>query len=209
MAYTYITNIRHFIPEDPTAEVPDEVLKHREFFGLIIKAATAGTDVEFVSGLPCRKRINRKPCTGSIEVKRQDLPERYIYWHCDSCEDGGRISDFAGTWYDLSEWKQQVPPEPGEEIVEVTVSRDEYKALISPDINTYDPDSEKIMFSAKATKKGVLLRALEGDMDNFIGFVAADGNHEPNRKRAKLMDSVYSKIQDALDVVMDSKDLSQ
>jgi hypothetical protein len=60
MAYTYITNIQHLIPKDPNAAVPTEALRLREFFGLIIKAATASPDVEFVSGLPCRKRVNRK-----------------------------------------------------------------------------------------------------------------------------------------------------
>lgn len=163
MAYSYITNIRHLIPEDPSIELPDEAFKFRKFLGDIIKSATAGTDVEFVSGLPCRKRVNRKPCPGSISINRQDLPERFIFWHCDSCEDGGRISDFADTWYDLSKWKQQVPPEPGEEVVHVTITHDEYKALISPEINIYDPDSEKIMYSAKHTKQGVVLKGFEGD----------------------------------------------
>ncbi len=205
MAYTYITNIRHLISENPTAEVPRQVLKERDFLGAIIKASTAGDEVEFLTGLPCRRRINRKACTGTILVRRQDLPKRFIFWHCSNCEDGGRISEFAGTWYDLSKWRPQVPGEPDEEIVEVTISREEYKALISPNVHSYDPDSEKIMFSAKSTTKGIAMRALEGDMDNFIGFVAADGNHEPNRKRAKLMDSIYWKIQVALDEVMERK----
>ncbi len=208
MDYKYITNIRHLISEDPASEIPDAILRERDFLGLIIKAATSGDEINFISAVPCRKRVNRKPCQGTIMIMRQDVPTEFIYWHCDSCEDGGRISEFAGTWYDLRKWEQHVSFEPGEVVVEVVVNRDEYKALISPEINTYDPDSEKIIFSAKKVENKVRIRASESEMDNFIGFVAPDSNHEPNRKRSKLLDSLFSKIQNQLDHVMTEGDLT-
>lgn len=210
MAYTYITNIRHLIPEKLSEAMPDQVVKQREFFGKIIKAATAREQFEFTSGLPCRKRVNRKVCEGSVSIKVQQVPVRFIFWHCNSCEDGGRISDFVDTWYDLNAAKtHEASFETGEEVIEVTLNRDEYKALITPEINIYDPDSEKIIYSAQSTEDGVKLQAPEGEMENLIGFIAADGNHEKNRKRSKLIDSIHLKIETVLDDLMERRELLQ
>lgn len=208
MNYLYVTNFRHLIPENPTAELPNQTIKLRQFLSAIIKAATASQNFEFLSGLSCRKRVNRKPCQGAILIKRQDIPKRFIFWHCDKCEDGGRISDFEDTYCDLSRWKQQTPSDPGDEIVEVIITREQYRAFISPNMSVYDPDSEKIIFSAVCTDDGIILKGFEGDMDNFIGYIAADLNHEPNQKRKKLVEPIYNKIQYGIDSIMDNKEIS-
>ena len=203
--YKYITNIRHFMPESPREPVPSEVIKIRDFFGQIIKAATATEDAAFVSGLACRQRINRKPCPGYLTIKRQDVPTKFIYWHCGSCEDGGRLSDWASTYYDL-DLNVSYKPEPGEDLLEVLITRDEYQAIISTDVHLYDPDSEKILFGARGSKDGVTLKAWDGDLENLLGFMASDANNEEKLKRRKLVDSAYDKVQGAYDDALDGRD---
>jgi len=44
-------------------------------------------------------------------------------------------------------------------------------------------------------------------MDTFEGYVAADANHEANRKRQRLMDAVHEKVERAIQRVYDAHDL--
>ncbi len=51
------------------------------------------------------------------------------------------------------------------------------------------------------------LTGFGGGLDNKKFLLSLEQRSSaPNRKRAKLMDSVFGKIQDALDVVLDAKD---
>jgi hypothetical protein len=198
MDFKYITDMTHLFSDDPKGEVPDELLEFRTYLGHIIKAATVTSDVEFQSAIPCRKKLNRKPCPGFMKVMKQELPESYIYWRCSGCDDGGRIAKWRGSPYDQAQFKPHSPmddePNPP---VEVEVTREEMKALLSAGF--YDPDSERILYTARPVAQRIVLRGLYGDMDNFVGFIASDANHEDDKKRKKLIDSVYDKVESATD----------
>lgn len=62
------------------------------------------------------------------------------------------------------------------------------RALLSGGL--YDFDCEKIIYTARPSKNGVLLRGRYSSMDNFEGYLAADANHEEKRARQKLVDAV-------------------
>jgi hypothetical protein len=197
MDFKYITDITHFFPDDPDAEMPNQALALRAYLGHVIKAATVTAEVEFLCAIPCRKRVNRMACPGFVRVMKHDVPESYIYWHCSKCDDGGRIANWRGCPYDQSQFAPDTSagdePNP---LVEVTISREEMQALLSGGL--YDPESDRIIYAARPSGTGIRLHGSYGDMDNFEGYVAADANHEEKRKRQRLMDGVHEKIDRAL-----------
>ena len=50
----------------------------------------------------CRRRPGRKPCTGMIEFD-WDPENDDIEWWCPVCQDNGRISNWRGTLWDMTE----------------------------------------------------------------------------------------------------------
>ena len=206
MDFKYVTDMTHLFSDDPNTEVPDELLKFRDYLGHVVSSATVTNEVEFLSAIPCRKKPNRKPCPGFVKVMRQDSPETYIYWHCPTCGDGGRIVKWQGCTYDKAEFephpKTDTEPNPP---VEVKISRDEMNALLDGSI--YDPDSERIIYAARPSKTAVLFRGSYSDMDNFEGFLASDANHEENKKRQRLLEAVHAKVSDAVQKVYEENDL--
>jgi hypothetical protein len=205
--FKYITDITHFLPDDPDAEMPNAALALRDHLGHLIKAATVTWEVEFLSAIPCRKRLNGKPCPGSMQVMKQEVPESYIYWHCSVCDDGGRIANWQGCPYDQRQFNRD-PATDGEKpgpLVEATISRDEMAALLSGGL--YDPDSDRIIYSARPSKKGILLHGLYGDMDNFEGYLASDANHEKNKRRQRLIDAIHERVRKALEDAYGNNDL--
>ena len=141
--------------ENSAGERSPEIQKMGVFLGNIVRVATASAKIEFVSGLSCRKKPNHSRCPGHLSIIREDIPEPFIYWHCTHCEDGGRISDWKATWMDLSRWKSQIEPEADEKIVDVVISQSEFNELIGEGDGSYDPDSEKIICSAKWAGNGI------------------------------------------------------
>ena len=71
MAFKYITKIPPLFPDNPKVEMPDELLEFRDYLGHMIKAATVTEEIEFLSSIPCRKRVKRKPCEGFAKIMKQ------------------------------------------------------------------------------------------------------------------------------------------
>ncbi|OGH59108.1 MAG: hypothetical protein A3G34_02155 [Candidatus Lindowbacteria bacterium RIFCSPLOWO2_12_FULL_62_27] len=200
----YITNLLHLFPADPESVIPDKALKLREFLGLIVRTATAVmAETDIAAGIRCRSRMHRKKCTGFLLIQRQDVPGPFIHWACDRCGSGGRIEGFAGSPYDLSRFRNGLGSGDGGERIQVEITPDEYNSLIAGKFIPYDPDSERIIFSARYYEETVQLEAAADDLDTLGDCVAADANHEKNRKRAKHVQSIFQKITVALD--MDSR----
>lgn len=104
MADTWITDITDLLDEDgEMISEPQEALKLAEYFTAIILMVSY-PDPEYPPEyfVKCRRRPNRKPCfediAGWIEPDSDD-----IYWICPKCNDKGRISNWRGTMWDLSD----------------------------------------------------------------------------------------------------------
>ena len=54
---------------------------------------------------------------------------------------------------------------------------------------------------AQASTTGIGLVACEEDLDELIGYVAADANHETNRRRQKRLDLAFAALSDALEAM--------
>jgi len=104
---TYVVDMRHYLDGDSLpAAIPAPARRLAEHFGRIVGAATARpAGQEFTSPVPCRRRPGRRACPGPIRIRRSEVPPR-IEWLCAACHDGGLISGFTGTPWDLS----RVPP---------------------------------------------------------------------------------------------------
>ncbi len=114
----------------------------------------------------------------------------------------------SGSWgsaYDLSGFRNILGSVKGDECLRIELTPDEYNAFIAGKLIPYDPDSERIIFSARYYEEVVEIEADESDMDALRDCIAADVNHEKNRKREKYMWSAFLNISDALDGSFDRK----
>ena len=57
------------------------------------------------------------------------------------------------------------------------------------------------MFGARASTTGIVLLTSEEDLDKLIGYVAAEANHETNRRRQKRLDLAFAALSDALEAM--------
>jgi hypothetical protein len=51
-----------------------------------------------------------------------------------------------------------------------------------------------VVFRIRAHNNHAVLAATDDDLDELIGFVAAEANHEPNRRRQQRLDSAFDAL---------------
>jgi hypothetical protein len=194
----FVSDLRHFMgmPE----EAPGPAVRMAEHLTAVVRAATAGpAGLAWVSALGCGRRPGRKPCRGRMVVFRADLPAP-IEWRCDACGDEGVISGWEGSYADLrrprGEGARSTKPE-------VWVADEVMVAL--RDLRLLDTDCERMVFAARADpdgadrdRPGSFLDVDAEDLDELIGFVAAEANHEDDRRRQKRLDSAFNTLSEAL-----------
>lgn len=187
----FVSDLRHFfdIPDD--APAPARTMAKRLFS--IVRAATAGdVGAAWASALPCERRPGRQPCPGTIAVRRTDVPPT-IGWWCTSCADEGVISGWEETPYDLRRRRPVAVPAKARKIM---VSTELAAAL--RDLSILDPDSERLVVRAQAAGGGAVLVGDEDDLDELLGHLAAEANHEVNRGRKLRLDDAYAALNDAI-----------
>jgi hypothetical protein len=111
-----------------------------------------------------------------------------IRWWCTVCDDEGVISNWADTLYDLRRRRLSVAGD----VDEVIVS-DETAAVLRG-LVLLDPDCERLVFGMRAHPDGAVLLADADDLEELIGFVAAEANHEPNRRRQHRLDAAFNAL---------------
>ncbi len=65
-------------------------------------------------------------------------------------------------------------------------------------IMVLDSDTERYVFRARATPKGAELLGSIANLEELVGFVAAEGNHEEDRRRRGRLDVAFALLNDAL-----------
>ena len=110
-----------------------------------------------------------------------------IRWQCSVCDDEGVISNWEDTPFDLRR-RQLALADPVHQIAipaEVAAALRELRLL--------DPDCERLVFQLRAHHDGAILAATDDDLDELIGFVAA----EANRRRQQRLDTAFDALNTA------------
>lgn len=185
-----VTDLRHFL--DLPADVPGPARRLAEHLGNIVRAATAG-DIEasWQTALPCPRRPGNRRCPGRMVVVRT-AAESPIRWQCSGCEDAGVISNWEDSPFDLRRGQLIVV----DDLVEIVVS-DEVAAALR-EIRLYDVDCERVVYRMRAHADGAALSVDADDLEELIGFVAAESNHEPHRQRQRRLDAAFDALNSAL-----------
>lgn len=191
-AAVFVSDLRHFM--DMPEDAPGPAVRMAEHLSAVVRAATAGpAGTAWLSALGCGRRPGRTPCPGRMMVFRTDKPAP-IEWRCSSCGDEGVISGWEDSYADLRRRR----PEGWRPKAEVPISDEVVAAL--RDLRLLDTECERMVFAARAEPAGpgVLLDVDAEDLDELVGFVAAEANHETNRRRQKRLDAAFSALSDAL-----------
>lgn len=164
-----------------------------QHLGGIVRAATAGEVGDpWVSALPCRRQPAHKPCPGRMTIAIAGAEASApIRWWCTVCDDQGVISNWAGSPYDLRRRRLSV----ARDVDEVIVSDETAAAL--RELVLLDPECERLVFGMRAHPDGAVLLASADDLEELIGFVAAEANHEPNRRRQHRLDAAFNALTEA------------
>jgi hypothetical protein len=184
-----VTDLHHFLdlPED----APGPARRLAQHLGNIVRTATAGDAGSWwMTALGCRRRPAHQRCPGRVMVVRQESAAP-IQWQCSVCGDEGVITNWEDSPYDLRRRRLSLTGAVNEIVI-----ADETAATLR-ELRLLDPDCERLVFGMRAHCDGAALAATDDDLDELIGFVAAEANHEPNRRRQRRLDAAFTVLTDA------------
>jgi hypothetical protein len=185
-----VTDLRHFL--DLSVDTPGPTLRLAEQLINLVRAATAGdAGIAWETALPCRRRPRNRRCPGRMIVTREADASVPIRWRCSACDDKGVISHWADSPYDLRPRQLTRAEQPHEIVITADV------AATLRGLQLLDPDCERMVFRTRAQGADTFLTATEDGLEELIGFVAAEANHETNRPRQKRLDDVFDALNDA------------
>lgn len=185
-----VSDLNHFL------DLPDDVRgparRLAEHFGSIVRAATAGDGVgdRWTSALPCRRRPAHRACPGRITIVRHEPPAP-ILWRCSACDDEGTISNWEDSPYDLRRRRLTAVGAVHEVVIE-----DEVASALR-ELVFLDPNCERLVFGMRSHRNGAALHASDDDLEELIGSVAAEANHESNRRRQRRLDAAFDSLSTA------------
>ncbi len=182
-----MADLQHFL--DLTEDTPAPARRLAAHVAVIVRVASSGdANVSWVSALPCRRRPGNRSCSGRVMVFRPE-PAGAVRWQCNACGDDGAISNWEDSIYDL---RRRTPVLIGPRS-EILISDEVASALRG--LHLLDPDSERVVYAMRGAGERVALVVADDELEDLIGAVSAEANHETNRRRQKLLDAAL----DALD----------
>ena len=118
-------------------------------------------------------------------------PPAPIRWQCSVCDDEGIISNWADSPFDLRRRRLTLARPVNELVIPNEV------AAVLRELQLPDADCERVVFRIRAHDGGAVLSAANDDLDELIGFVAAEANHEPSRRRRQRLDTALDALSNA------------
>ena len=190
----FVSDLRHFLDMPEDAPRPAWAMAAQLFD--LVRAATAGDpDIAWVSGLTCRRRPGNRPCRGYMVVARPDSRPESIEWCCERCGDQGVIGGWEDSPFDL---RSSDTGASDAELTKSFVVGDDVAAALR-DLQLLDRECERLVYRMVGSADGAVLTIDAEDLDELLGFVAAEANHEEDRRRRKRLDGAFLVLQGALD----------
>ena len=184
-----VADLHHFL--DLPEGVPGPALRLAERLTGIVRAATAGdAGKTWTSALPCPCRPQHRACPGRTILHRPQPPGP-IQWRCSVCDDDGVISNWEDSPYDLRRRHLGIAGA----VRQVVVSHETAAALRG--LRLLDPDSERLVLGIRCRHDDAVLLATDEELEELIRFVAAEANHEPDRRRQRRRDSAFDALEAA------------
>jgi hypothetical protein len=121
-------------------------------------------------------------------IVRRSEPDAPIQWQCRVCNDSGMISNWQDSPFDLRRRVLRV----AEAVIDITIPNEVAAAL--RDLQLLDTDRERLVFRIRAHENAALLTATDDDLEALIEAVAAEANHEPNRRRRQRLDTAFDAL---------------
>jgi hypothetical protein len=117
-------------------------------------------------------------------IVRRDARGGPIGWECSSCRDAGLISGWENSPQDLTD----PGPTPTTSLNQIHIHIPDEVAAALRDLRLLDVMSERVIYRMRAYGDDLVLTATDGELEELIGAVAAEANHEPNRRRRQRLD---------------------
>ena len=112
-----------------------------------------------------------------------------VRWQCSVCGDEGVISNWEDSPFDLRRRRLTVVGAVSEIVVP-----DEVAAALR-ELHLLDTDCARLVFGIRVREdRRVVLAATDGDLDALIDSLAAEANHEPNRRRQRRLDAAFDAL---------------
>ena len=202
-----VADLRHYL--DLSEDTPAPARRLAAQLGDIVRAATAADGgPAWQSALPCRRRPAHRTCPGRTMVQRP-AAGGLVSWQCSRCDDTGTISSWQGSPFDLrrhastAETTRAAKTTRATETTrEVAVTDDVAAAL--RDLQLLDPDGERLVYGLRDHEGGAVLSASDTDLEDLVTAVAAEANHEPDRRRQQRLDRAFDTLNAALDTATES-----
>ncbi|WP_010149309.1 hypothetical protein [Serinicoccus profundi] len=187
-----VTDLRHFL--DLPVDAPGPARRLAEQLGDLVSAATAGdAGAAWESALPCRRRPGHRACPGRMVLHRDFDVSVPIRWQCSTCADQGSISNWAESPFDLR-LRRLARAEP---VHQILIPTDVASTL--RELRLLDVDCQRLVFRIHPHATGaVVLPATEDGLEELIGSVAAEANHETDRRRQRRLDVAFEVLNDAV-----------
>lgn len=178
-----VTDLHHLL--DLPLDTPAPARRLAGLLGNVVRAATAGdAGVAWHSALPCRRRPGNRACPGRVIVLRTE-PGASIQWQCSHCTDAGMISNWSDSIFDLRRRGLALV----QSVHELVIPSEAAAAL--RDLQLLGADSERLVFRIRAHDDDAVLSASDEELEELIGSVAAEANHEPNRRRRQQLNAAF------------------
>ena len=179
-------------------DTPESDHKRADYFSEIVAAATfAPPGIEVQTFLKCRRRPERKPCSGQILVRLEEKPAQ-LHWWCSECENKGIIRNWKGTPGLVVHRKTQTIP--GVTECEIILSQEEYSLLNS--IKIIEPFAEKAVRGAEKSNDGAKILGTISTFDTIMGYIAFEANHSEKEIKQQSLHVLLNKLKAFIDNTM-------
>ncbi|MEP7191330.1 MAG: hypothetical protein ABI903_00520 [Actinomycetota bacterium] len=184
-----VTELSHYLELPEETPGPARRLA-ADLYG-IVRAATAGdAGTAWTSALPCRRRPAHRLCHGRLVVLRVGPPAP-IHWQCSVCGDEGLISGWEDSPFDLRRRRLTLAGAVNEVLLPAAV------AATLRELQLLDIDCERLVYRIRVDGDQAVMAATDDDLEELVGYVAAEANHAPNRGRQRQLDAALDALSES------------